>query len=94
MADEDAALVFDEAKASMEKAVRKLRAELQKVRTGRASTALLDGLQVDYYGTPTPLNQLANLSTPDPRLIVVAPYDKGSFNEISINNTDLANHIR
>ncbi len=82
MADEDAALVFDEAKASMEKAVRKLRAELQKVRTGRASTALLDGLQVDYYGTPTPLNQLANLSTPDPRLIVVAPYDKGSFGDI------------
>ncbi len=82
MADEDAALVFEEAKAAMEKAVRKLRTELQKVRTGRASTALLDGLQVDYYGTPTPLNQLANLSSPDPRLIVVAPYDKGSFGDI------------
>ena len=82
MADEDAALVFDEAKASMEKAVRKLRAELQKIRTGRASTALLDGLQVDYYGTPTPLNQLANLSTPDPRLIVVSPYDKGAMGDI------------
>ena len=82
MADEDAALVFDEAKASMEKAVRKLRAEIQKVRTGRASTALLDGLQIDYYGTPTPLNQLANMSTPDPRLIVVSPYDKGSMSDI------------
>ena len=61
----------------MDKALRSLRAELQKVRTGRASTALLDGIQVDYYGTPTPLNQLANLTTPDPRLIVVSPYDKG-----------------
>jgi ribosome recycling factor len=43
---------------------------------------LLDGIQVNYYGTPTPLNQLANLSTPDPRLIVVSPYDKASFQEI------------
>jgi ribosome recycling factor len=66
----------------MDKAVRKLRAELQKIGTGRASTALLDGLQIDYYGTPTPLNQLANLSTPDPRLIVVSPYDKGAMANI------------
>ena len=82
MADDDAALVQEEAKAGMEKATRSLRAELQKVRTGRASAALLDGVQVDYYGTPTPLNQLANLSTPDPRLIVVSPYDKGVFQDI------------
>ena len=71
MADEDAALVIDEAKSAMDKALRKLRAELQKIRTGRASTALLDGIQVDYYGTPTPINQLANLGTPDPRSIVI-----------------------
>jgi ribosome recycling factor len=83
MADsDDVALVQEEAKAGMEKALRSLRAELQKVRTGRASAALLDGIQVDYYGTPTPINQLANLSTPDPRLIVVSPYDKGSFQDI------------
>jgi ribosome recycling factor len=82
MADDDASLVYEEAKSSMDKAVRKLRAELQKVRTGRASTALLDGLQVDYYGTATPLNQLANLTTPDPRLIVVVPYDKGAIQGI------------
>jgi ribosome recycling factor len=82
MADGDASLVHEEAKSSMEKAVRKLRAELQKVRTGRASTALLDGIQVDYYGTATPLNQLANLTTPDPRLIVVVPYDKGAIQGI------------
>jgi ribosome recycling factor len=83
MADaDDVALVQEETKVGMEKALRSLRAELQKVRTGRASAALLDGIQVDYYGTPTPLNQLANLSTPDPRLIVISPYDKGSFQEV------------
>lgn len=82
MAAEDVALVTDEAKQAMEKAVRSFRADLQKVRTGRASTALLDGIQVDYYGTPTPLNQLANLTIPDPRLIVIAPYDKGSMQAI------------
>jgi len=82
MADDDVAMVIGEAKAAMEKALRSLRAELQKIRTGRANAALFDGVQVDYYGTPTPLNQLANLSTPDPRLIVISPYDKGSFQEI------------
>jgi ribosome recycling factor len=82
MADDDAALVQAEAREGMDKAVRSLKSELQKVRTGRASVALLDGVQVDYYGTPTPLNQLANLTTPDPRLIVVSPYDKGALGDI------------
>jgi ribosome recycling factor len=82
MADDDAALIQDEAREGMEKAIRSLKAELQKIRTGRANVALLDGVQVDYYGTPTPLNQLANLTTPDPRLIVVSPYDKGSIGDI------------
>ena len=91
MADGDAAMVYDEAKGAMEKSLRSLRTELQKVRTGRASTALLDGIQVDYYGTPTPLNQLANLTTPDPRLIVISPYDKGSIVAIekAIQTSDL-----
>ena len=82
MAEGDVALVLGEAREGMEKAVRKLRTELQKIRTGRASPALLDGLQVEYYGTPTPLNQLANLTTPDPRLIVISPYDKSSIGAI------------
>jgi len=82
MPAEDAALVHDEAKAAMEKSLRSLRVELQRVRTGRANASLLDGIQVDYYGTPTALNQLANLSTPDPRLIVIAPYDKGAMSGI------------
>jgi ribosome recycling factor len=91
MPSEDVELVYGEAKDAMNKSVRGLRAELQKVRTGRASTALLDGVQVDYYGTPTPINQLANMSTPDPRLIVISPYDKGSLQGIekAIQASDL-----
>jgi ribosome recycling factor len=91
MADGDVALVQDEARESRDKAVKSLRADLQKVRTGRASVALLDGIQVDYYGNPTPLNQLANLTTPDPRLIVISPYDKGSIHAIerAIQTSDL-----
>ena len=82
MSEEDVALVLDEAKEAMEKSIRSFRIDLQKVRTGRANPAILDGVQVDYYGTPTPLNQLANLSAPDPRLIVISPYDKGALGEI------------
>jgi len=91
MAQEDVAIVYDEAKESMEKAIRSLRAEIQRVRTGRASTALLDGIQIDYYGTPTPLNQLANLTTPDLRLIVISPYDKSVIKAIekAIQTSDL-----
>ena len=91
MADGDTAIVDEEAKSGMEKALRSLRADLQKVRTGRASTALLDAIQVDYFGTPTPLNQMANLSTPDPRLIVISPYDKSVIQAVekAIQASDL-----
>jgi ribosome recycling factor len=91
MAEQDVGVVFEECREAMEKSIRSLKADLQKVRTGRASTALLDGLQVDYYGTPTPLNQLANLTVPDPRLIVIAPYDKGAMQAIerAIQTSDL-----
>jgi ribosome recycling factor len=82
MSAEDVALVLDEAKEGMEKSIRSFRIDLQRVRTGRANPAILDGVQVDYYGTPTPLNQLANLSAPDSRLIVISPYDKGALSEI------------
>ena len=82
MSEEEVAIVLDEAKEAMEKSIRSYRIELQKVRTGRANPAILDGVQIDYYGTPTPLNQLASLSAPDPRLIVISPYDKGALGEI------------
>ncbi len=78
----DVEVVLEEARDAMDKALRSLRAELQKVRTGRANTQLLDGISADYYGTQTPLNQMANLTTPDPRLIVVSPYDKSSLGAI------------
>ena len=76
MADDDVGLVLEEAREAMDKTVQSFRKELQRVRTGRASTSLLDGVLVDYFDTPTQLNQLANLATPDPRLIVISPYDK------------------
>lgn len=60
----------------MDKAVEHLRNEFTKIRTGKATTNLLDGIKVDYYGTPTPLNQLGNVSTPDYHTITVQPWDK------------------
>ena len=59
----------------MEKAIEDLRKELTTIRTGRASISILDSIQVDYYGVPTPINQAAQLGTPDPTLITVQPYD-------------------
>ena len=82
MADEDVGLVLDESREAMDKTIQSFRKELQRVRTGRASTTLLDGVMVDYFDTPTPLNQLANLTTPDPRLLVISPYDKSAFANI------------
>lgn len=59
----------------MDKTIDALRKEFQKVRTGRASTALLDEVKVDYYGTPTPVNQLATLAVPEPRTITLQPWE-------------------
>jgi ribosome recycling factor len=59
----------------MEKAVDDLRKELSTIRTGRASISILDNIQVDYYGSPTPINQVAQLGTPDPTMLTVQPYD-------------------
>ncbi len=91
MAEGDLDVVLEEARGEMDKAIRSLRIDLQKVRTGRANPALLDGIQVDYYGTPTPLNQLAGLTAPDPRLIMISPYDKGALHAIerAIQTADL-----
>jgi ribosome recycling factor len=67
--------LFVEVEMKMKHAVDHLHQELKTLRTGRASLAILDHVQVEYYGTPTPLNQLANLGVPDPSLIVAQPYD-------------------
>jgi ribosome recycling factor len=75
-------LVMEEAREKMAHAVEHVKAEFAAVRTGRASSALVEGLLVDYYGTETPLRQLANFSVPEPRLLVVSPFDKGSITAI------------
>jgi len=74
--------VFFEVQKEMERSVAAFRKDLAKLRTGRASTALLEGITVDYYGAPTPLNQLATLSAPEPRLLVVQPYDRSAIGNI------------
>ncbi len=68
--------------AGMVKALESFRRDLSKVRTGRASLALLDDVRVDYYGTPTPLNQVAALAVPEPRLITIQPWEKNLAGEI------------
>ena len=92
MADEEnVRAAIDEGRDSMEKAVERFGKELTKIRTGRASTSILDGITVDYFNTPTPLNQLATLSVPDPRMIVVSPFDKSAISAIekTIHASDL-----
>jgi len=74
--------VLESCKQDMDKTVAAFRKELSHVRTGRASTALLEGITVDYYGAKTPLNQLATLSAPEPTLLVVQPYDKSVIGAI------------
>jgi ribosome recycling factor len=83
--------VLEELRQGMDKSISSFNAELAKVRTGRASTALLDGIKVDYYGTPTPLNQLATISVPESRLITIQPWDANSISDIekAIMKSDL-----
>ena len=70
------------AEDKMNKAHDALKKELTAIRTGRASLGILDNVMVDYYGTPTPLNQVANLSVPDPRMIVIQPWEPKMMGEI------------
>jgi ribosome recycling factor len=83
--------VLREAEDKMKKAVSVNREELASIRSGRATPSLLNRITVDYYGTQTPLNQIANLSVPEPRLLVISPYDKTSVGAIekAIQQSDL-----
>ena len=74
--------VFTQLQKEMDGSVSALRKELTKLRTGRASTSLLEHVIVEYYGANTPLNQLATLSAPEPRLLVVQPFDRSAMGEI------------
>jgi ribosome recycling factor len=103
MDDDLAGLVKEDTKEKMVKAIDHVRSEMSNVRTGRASSALLEPLSVDYYGTPTALRQLAGFSVPDAMLLVITPYDKGSLgaiekaiigSDLGINPTNDGNVIR
>jgi ribosome recycling factor len=71
-----------DAESSMQKAVEATQRAFNTIRTGRANASLLDRVQVEYYGTPTPLKSLANINTPDASTIMIQPYDKTSLNQI------------
>lgn len=71
--------IMKNASDRMDKSVETLRGELTKIRTGKATTALLDGVRVDYYGTPTPLNKLGNVAVLDPHTLSVQPYDRAAI---------------
>ena len=75
----------------MDKVISGLQHEMGAIRTGRASVAIFDNLRVDYYGTPTPLNQVANLHVPEPSLITIQPWDVSQIGSIekAIRNSDL-----
>jgi len=74
--------IVAEARDGMDKAIAALGRDLNRVRTGRASLSLLDGVKADYYGAPTPLNQMASLSVPEPRQILIQPWDQTALSEI------------
>jgi ribosome recycling factor len=80
-----------DAEERMEKAVSVFRDELRGLRTGRATPALVDSIRVEYYGSPTPLKQLAQISTPDPSQILIRPFDQGCLKDIekAIRSSDL-----
>lgn len=74
--------VIEQAKDKMSKAIQALSRELATIRAGRANASLLDKVVVDYYGAPTPVNQLASISVPEARLLVIQPYDKSVVGEV------------
>lgn len=74
--------IYEETKSGMAKSVDALGNELNRVRTGRASLSILDGIKVDYYGTLTPLNQMATLAVPESRLITIQPWDVSIIKDI------------
>lgn len=80
-----------EAKEKMKKCIENYRGSLSTLRTGRASPAMLSGVLVDYYGTPTPINQISSISVPEPRQLLIKPYDKNDVKNIvaAIHASDL-----
>jgi ribosome recycling factor len=83
--------LFDDAERRMKKAIEALRQDLGGIRTGRASAALVERIQVEYYGSPMPLNQVATISVPEARLLVIQPWDRKLLTDIekAIQKSDL-----
>jgi ribosome recycling factor len=83
--------IINKHKDDLENSIGHLKEEMGKIRTGRANPALVEGLLVDYYGTKTPLKQIAGINTPEPRLIVIQPWDRGALGaiETAIRESDL-----
>lgn len=83
--------VLEDGKKRMGATISNLENDFAKLRTGRASTSLVDELTVEYYGAPTPLNQLASVSVPDARTLTIQPWDKGAFSDVekAIQKSDL-----
>jgi ribosome recycling factor len=79
---DDLILIIEDSKVSMKKAIEHLEAELVKIRAGKANPVMLDGLMADYYGSPTPINQLANISAMDARTLSVQPWEKNMLQPI------------
>lgn len=73
--------IYQDTRVNMDKSAEALKREFKRVRTGRASLSILDGIRVDYYGTPTPLNQMATLAVPESRLITIQPWDVSVIKE-------------
>jgi ribosome recycling factor len=90
MSDELEEIMLD-AEHRMDQAVEKVASDFTTIRTGRANPQLLNRVMVEYYGTPTPLQQLANFSVPEPRILIVNPFDKGSVSQVekAIRDSDL-----
>jgi ribosome recycling factor len=80
--EEDVQLILDIVQEKMEKALQYLKDELSKLRAGKASPHMLDGVTVDYYGAKTPLHQVSNVNTPDPRSIIVQPWEKSMLGPV------------
>ena len=83
--------IFDDAERRMKKAVEALRQDLAAIRTGRASSSLVERINIDYYGTPTPINQVCQISVPEARLVVIQPYERKLLTDIekAIQKSDL-----
>ena len=80
--NEEVQMVYEMAKENMEKAIEHLDNELMRIRAGKANVHIVDGVMVDYYGTPTPLNQVSNISTPDAKTIMIQPWEKNMIDPI------------